>query len=500
MFTKDDLLQIRERGSNPENIEKQIERFKTGFPFTELVAPATLSRGIISLNDSEKRELATFYNRNSAGLDICRFVPASGAATRMFKSLFTLHDTLKGMSEQEQREHVDSDAESRTFFASLDHYPFHDDLNLKGTESPIEVLDRILFEKGLNYGLLPKGLLKFHNYNGYSRTAFEEHLHEAARMSASGREVKLHFTVSGEHFDGFKSLEASLKERLKQQYGSTFRITYSFQKKETDTIAVDLSNHPFRDEAGKLVFRPGGHGALLENLNDLGHDIIFVNNIDNVSPDRSSELRILHKKVLGGMVIRLKQEAGELLNLLHTGDEKALAAAEKWLRGTAFREIPVGFTGWERKKKSDWLMLQLDRPVRVCGMVKNEGEPGGGPFFTRNSEGVVSLQIVESSQVDTGDNAQAEIFERSTHFNPVDLACSIKNAKGESYDLRQFIDSNTGFISEKSVRGKELKALELPGLWNGSMAGWITIFVEVPAETFTPVKTIFDLVRQEHRG
>lgn len=498
MFTLEDIKQIRERGSDPDKVAKQIERFKTGFPFTELVEPATLSRGIIRLSDGEKRELAALYDRNREDYDICRFVPASGAATRMFKSLFSLRDTLQAMAEEEQREHVVSDTEALTFFESLDHYPFRDDLNLRGNEPPLEVLDRILLEKGLNYGLLPKGLLKFHVYSGCSRTAFEEHLHEAARMSGTG--VKLHFTVSEEHLYGFKKLEASLKARLEKQYGSTFRITYSFQKKETDTIAVDLNNYPFRDEEGKLVFRPGGHGALLENLNDLGHDIVFVNNIDNVSPDRNSELRILHKKMLGGMVIRLRQETIELLSSLQTGGEGAVSAAVNWLRGTAFREIPAPFGSWDAKEQTAWLISQMNRPVRVCGMVRNEGEPGGGPFFTRNSEGEVSLQIVESSQVDTSNRHQAELFARSTHFNPVDLACSMKNAKEEAYDLRQFIDSNTGFISEKSVRGKELKALELPGLWNGSMAGWITVFAEVPAETFTPVKTIFDLVRQEHRG
>lgn len=500
LFSREDLKQIVDRGSDPVVIHQQTEQFKTGFPFAELVKPATPTRGITSYGDEEKAELIDYFDRHRKGQTICRFVPASGAATRMFKSLFALSDSLRGKSTEEQQEFINTDDVARNFFNSLEEYPFFQDLSIHGNESPLEVLDRLLLEKGLNYGLLPKGMLKFHRYGEHSRTAFEEHLHEAARISESGEEVKLHFTVSEEHLKGFKKLEKMLVPKLKEQYGVTFRISYSFQKTETDTIAVDLQNSPIRDEKGKLVFRPGGHGALLQNLNDLTHDMVFINNIDNVSPDRNSEMRVLHKKMLGGVLLDVRNEAWELLSGLNGGTDAAvIVAAEEWLQETANRELPGSYKDWDIAERRNWLIKMIDRPVRVCGMVKNEGEPGGGPFFVKNSEGEVSPQIVESSQVDFDDEKQSAMFARSTHFNPVDLVCSLKNHAGDSFDLTQFVDSNTGFISEKSVRGNELKALELPGLWNGSMAGWITVFVEVPGETFTPVKTIFDLVRPEHK-
>jgi hypothetical protein len=500
LFSKEDLRQIVDRGSDPVVIHQQVERFKAGFPFAELVEPATPTGGITSLGEEEKAELIDYFDRHRKGQDICRFVPASGAATRMFKSLFALSDVLREKSDNEQQDFISTDQVGRSFFNSLEEFPFYHDLSLSGNESPLEVLDRLLMEKGLNYGLLPKGMLKFHHYGEHSRTAFEEHLHEAARLSESGEEVKLHFTVSEEHLKGFKKLEKMLVPKLEERYRVTFLISYSFQKAVTDTIAVDLQNSPFRDEKGKLVFRPGGHGALLQNLNDLSHDIVFINNIDNVSPDRNSELRVLHKKMLGGVLLDVRNEAWELLSGLNTGAESAvITAAEKWLQETASRELPDSYADWDIEERRSWLINMIDRPVRVCGMVRNEGEPGGGPFFAKNSEGEVSLQIVESSQVDFADEQQSSIFEGSTHFNPVDMVCSLKNYAGDSFDLTQFVDSHTGFISKKSVRGKELKALELPGLWNGSMAGWITVFIEVPGETFTPVKTIFDLVRPEHK-
>ncbi len=500
LFSKEDLKQIVNRGSDPVSIHQQIERFKNGFPFAELVEPATPTKGIISFGDEEKAELIDFFDRHRKGEDICRFVPASGAATRMFKALFALSDALRGKNVKEQQDFISTDEVGRNFFNSLEEFPFYYDLSLTGNESPLEVLDRLLLDKGLNYGMLPKGMLKFHKYGEHSRTAFEEHLHEAARISESGEEVKLHFTVSEEHLNGFKKLEKKLVPLLKERYDVIFRINYSFQKAETDTIAVDLQNSPIRDEMGKLVFRPGGHGALLQNLNDLPHGMVFINNIDNVSPDRNSELRVLHKKMLAGVLLNARNEAWELLSGLNAGSNEAvIASAEKWLRQTANRELPGSYKDWNLAEKRSWLIKMIDRPVRVCGMVKNEGEPGGGPFFVRNSGEEVSLQIVESSQVDFADEQQSAIFAGSTHFNPVDLVCSLKNHAGDSFDLTQFVDGNTGFISEKSVRGKELKALELPGLWNGSMAGWITVFVEVPGETFTPVKTIFDLVRPEHK-
>ncbi|MCA1746795.1 MAG: DUF4301 family protein, partial [Bacteroidales bacterium] len=366
---------------------QQIERFKTGFSFAELVEPATPTKGITSFGEEEKAELIDFFDRHRKGQDICRFAPASGAATRMFKSLFALSDALRGKSIEEQQEFISTDDVARNFFNSLEDYPFYHDLSLQGNESPLELLDRLLLDKGLNYGLLPKGMLKFHKYEGQSRTAFEEHFHEAARISESGEVVKLHFTVSKEHLKGFKKLEKILVPILEKQYRVTFTVSYSFQKAETDTIAVDLQNAPIRDENGKLVFRPGGHGALLQNLNGLLHDIVFINNIDNVSPDRNSELRVLHKKMLGGVLMNVRNEAWDLLSGLNAGTDAAFVnSAEKWLQEAASRELPVSYKDWDLEEKRSWLIKMIDRPVRVCGMVKNEGEPGGGPFFVKNSE------------------------------------------------------------------------------------------------------------------
>ena len=348
--------------------------------------------------------------------------------------------------------------------------------------------------------MLPKGMLKFHVQGEISRTAFEEHLHEAARIILPAKDVMVHFTVSEEHLDGFRKTEKELVPQLQDRYGVTYRISYSFQKKETDTIAVDPGNTPFRDENGNLVFRPGGHGALLENLNVLDNDLLFINNIDNVSPDRNSKNRVLHKKVLAGTLLQVRDQLFRLIDQLEQYPSRdEIQRAEKWLTEVANFEIPEDYFTLSEGEKLDWLLSGLDRPIRVCGMVKNEGEPGGGPYFVKDTRGITSLQIVESSQVDHGDLEQEEIFQKASHFNPVDIVCSVRNRKGDRYDLTVYVDQETGFVSHKSVKGKDLKALELPGLWNGSMSGWITIFVEIPGSTFTPVKTIFDLLRKEHR-
>lgn len=500
MFDKQDLQHIHKRGSNMEQVNMQLERFKQGFPFSEIIEPASLSRGISVFSDDEKAALAAYYEKNAAAYDICRFVPASGAATRMFKALFSLKEKFRGRTYDEQKMLIGSDKEAQQFFGSLTAYPFYNDLSLSGNESPLELLEKVLDEKGLNYGMLPKGLLKFHLYGAESRTAFEEHLHETARMSGPDTEVNLHFTVSEEHLDGFRNLEKALVPVLEQQYDVKFNISYSFQKPETDTIAVDMDNKPFRDEEGRLVFRPGGHGALLDNLNELGHEIIFINNIDNISPDSNSEARILHKKMLGGLLMRTLEEIGDMLaELKDDPDDDDVETAAAWLQGKACVELPSSFGRMSREAQVAWIISMMNRPLRVCGMVRNEGEPGGGPFFVRNSENVISLQIVEPSQVDTTIETQLALFRKSSHFNPVDLVCSLKSTDGVPFDLRNYTDPDTGFISEKSMKGRNLKALELPGLWNGSMADWITIFAETPAATFTPVKTVFDLVRPAHR-
>jgi len=495
MFTHEDLHQIKERGSVPEIIENQVNQFAKGFPYADIVAAATAGNGILVYSEKEKEELASYFDTHKSALDIARFVPASGAATRMFKSLFSIRDELKKLHDSEVDAYINANKEAASFFHALHTYPFFNDLPEEIKKSPVKVMDYLLEPDGLNYGNLPKGLLKFHSYGKESRTAFEEHLHEAVRIIAPGKEIKLHFTVSEEHMPGFRKEEDRVVPLLEKQYGVKFTIGYSFQKKETDTIAVDMANKPFRDEGGRLVFRPGGHGALIENLNDLDHDLIYINNIDNVSPENNSEKRVLSKKMLAGLLLKTRNRAFELVNKLKYNKPGATDEAMEWLKELNGAVIPEN---QGREELKQWLLDKIDRPIRVCGMVINEGEPGGGPFHVRNSNGVVSLQIVEASQIDQSHPGQMELLKKASHFNPVDLVCSVRKPDGGKYHLPEYIDPETGFISEKSVKGRDLKALELPGLWNGSMAGWLTLFVEIPAATFTPVKTVFDLVRPAH--
>ncbi|MDF1571644.1 MAG: DUF4301 family protein [Bacteroidales bacterium] len=500
MLFREDIDQIRDRGSDLRTLEKQLERFQKGFPYARLKAPASVGNGISAFTDTEKKEIADYFDTSKRAYNICRFVPASGAATRMFKDLFALRSALEGKSVEEQQSFLLSDATAKQFFNDLDRYPFYADLPAEEHASPLDVLDLLLTQKGLDYGMLPKGLLKFHTHKGRTRTAFEEHLHEAAHIMLPGKTVKVHFTVSEEHLDGFKSLEKKIVPKLREQYGVRFVVSYSFQKKETDTIAVDMTNAPFRDEQGALVFRPGGHGALLQNLWDIDSEVLLINNIDNVSPERTSANRVLHKKVLAGTLLQAREKVFGLLDQLEdTLSEEVADAAARWLREVAFTVFPDDFSQKSLPERAAWLREVLDRPLRVCGMVRNEGEPGGGPFYVEDTQGNTALQIVESSQVDPDDATQQELFRKASHFNPVDIVCSTIDRHGKKYRLPEFTDEETGFISKKSVRGKELKALELPGLWNGSMARWITLFVEVPGSTFTPVKTIFDLLREDHR-
>jgi len=362
------------------------------------------------------------------------------------------------------------------------------------------VLSLILGEQGLNYGNLPKGLVKFHAYDDGARKAVAEHLVEGAEYAKNrDSSVSIHFTVSPNHLEGFKAEVAKSKEAVEKKYGVAIVVDYSIQKPSTDTIAVNLDNTPFRGNDGELVFRPAGHGALLENLNDIDGDVIFVKNIDNVVPDNLKPTTVEYKKVLAGLLVDVQERAFAVLRTLdgNASDDKALTD------GTFLIEKLGGdlskLDSLNETEKADCIKKFLNRPIRVCGMVKNLGEPGGGPFVARNSDGDYSLQIVESSQIDLKNPAQKAIFDEATHFNPVDLVCGVKNYKGEKFDLRDFRDPKTGFISIKSKDGRELKAMELPGLWNGAMSNWITLFVEVPLVTFNPVKSINDLLRTEHQ-
>jgi hypothetical protein len=515
MLSKDDLAQIRKRGISEEKINEQLSHFRNGFPYVTLDRPATAGDGIIRLESKKAQDLARYYDENKGRFQLLKFVPASGAASRMFKHLHTFlaeHPDKKSMEEALQKDKgpqsvyaVLRNLSSFAFFDDLKEALKHDGKEVRQLLDKQEyrsILEYLMNEEGLNYASLPKALLKFHRYDGYNRTAMEEHMVEGNYyVKQEDGAVPLHFTISPEHEEAFRKRLEKVVPLFENRFGVTYDISFSNQKPSTDTIAVDLENEPVRDSEGRLVFRPGGHGALLENLNDLGADIVFIKNIDNVVPDRLKQETYLHKKILGGYLIRLRRQVNDYLRILEegrTGDELCQEIVN-FATGQLNLRFPDDFHFLTEKEKVNILFRQLNRPIRVCGMVRNEGEPGGGPFWVKDEQGYSSLQIVESSQIDSQDEAQRGIASQATHFNPVDLVCSITDYKGEHFELEEFVDPNTGFISTKSFGDKQVKALELPGLWNGAMARWITAFIEVPIITFNPVKTVNDLLRKEHQ-
>lgn len=503
MFSQKDLQQISQKGIGIDELNRQIRHFRSGFPPADIQMPATPGRGIICLTGGDERHYLEVFSNNAPDFRLLRFIPASGAATRMFKDLYSALDALKDRPVEEQRRWLDSHEEIGDFLRRLEAYPFYEDLELPDDPLPAEVLESVLNERGLDYGNLPKGLLKFHKYTPEDRrTSLEEHIREAAQYCATRQgNLRLHLTISPDHLDGFHAEAARIIPSIESETGLQVDISFSFQKPETDTIAVDMNNEPFRNPGGSLLFRPGGHGALIQNLDALQADILFISNIDNVAPDRLKDIRVRYKKILGGILLEIRSRVFYYLKQLHgeTRVEKTrLDSMVSYLHERLGMAVPDRIHSWDAADIRKWLIQTMDRPIRVCGMVKNEGEPGGGPFYVRSESGEVSLQIVESSQIDLDDPRKASLVQQSTHFNPVDLVCSVRDYRGEKFHLSHYVDHNTGFISEKSVGGRTLKALELPGLWNGAMAGWLTLFVEVPVETFSPVKTVFDLLRPEH--
>lgn len=509
MFSEKDKLQIQNRGSNIETVNQQIEKFKKGFPFLHVEEAASVNQGIIQLDKEKLRKNIDRYDEKIAtGTKPLKFVPASGAASRMFKALFSALEECETSKTPE--EVLQKNTAVKQFVEEIEKFAFYGDLissieSAGEKESCKNVLEFLLTDRGLNYGALPKGLLKFHKYEKGERTPFEEHLSEGAKYAKdSDGKVSLHFTVSPEHKESFEALLKKIKEPFEEELGVTFDVSFSQQKPSTDTIAVDLENEPFRETDGSLLFRPGGHGALIENLNDLDADIIFIKNIDNVVPDKLKPTTIDYKKALAGVLLKYQEKIflyqKELNEKHHTAlDHVFLAEAANFLENQLNTKPAESQYYTEKEQLYHYLREKYNRPLRVCGMVKNEGEPGGGPFWAENPDETISLQVVESSQIDPGNKQQQTIVSHATHFNPVDLVCGIKNYKGEKYDLLKYTDPKTGFISKKSKDGKELKAQELPGLWNGAMSNWNTLFVEVPIETFNPVKTVNDLLREQHQ-
>ena len=499
MMDEKDLKQIAQKGITKEQIENQLNEFKTGFPFLKLEAAAGIGKGIIAPEADERKQLADAWNEYKAeGKRVVKFVPASGAASRMFKNIFAFVDADYDVPTTDFEKKYFDQIENFAFFDALDAVCQKNEgkgikaLMAEGKYKAVAA--NMLKAEGLNYGQLPKGLLLFHKYAEGPRTPMEEHLVEGALYAASNGEAHVHFTVSHEHMELFKAKVAEKADFFAKKYGIKYDITFSEQKPSTDTVAANPDNTPFRNDDGSLMFRPGGHGALIENLNEIEADVIFIKNIDNVVPDRLKPETVEWKQVIAGVLVTLQKKAFEYLCKLDAG------ASEAELKEIAeFVSKNLCTDAKNNKVDAEYLRSKLNRPMRVCGVVKNVGEPGGGPFLTYNQDGTVSLQILESSQIDTNNEAYMKMFTQGTHFNPVDLVCAVKDYHGNPFNLPEFVDKTTGFISSKSKAGKELKALELPGLWNGAMSNWSTIFVEVPLGTFNPVKTVNDLLREQHQ-
>lgn len=505
MFSASDKQQINDHGLDLETVERQITYFKKGFPPSKLKAPAIDGNGILIMDESAVSKATASYDELSASKRVVKFVPASGAASRMFKKLFAFLESYQGTEEDYQALIADQKPGSVfEFLKKLEDFAFYDELSAQFHQKESlqqahvkkeygSIISALLNKEGMNYGALPKGLLKFHRENGVVRTPVEEHVVEGCQYAkGSDGSVSLHFTVSPEHQSAFEAHVESLRPSYESKFDCKLEVSYSIQQPGTDTIAVDLQNEPFRNEDGTLLFRPAGHGALLANLNEIDADVVFLKNIDNVVPDRLKEETIRYKKVIGGLLLEVQSQVFAYVEQLKAGngDLKTIQtfAAEK-----------LGYES-DEQLSADELMAVLDRPIRVCGMVKSEGDPGGGPFWIDGGDGTASLQVVETAQIDLSGEGQKEAFNSATHFNPVDVVCGLKNHRGEKYDLMKFRDPETGFATEKSKDGKSLKAQELPGLWNGSMAFWNTLFVEVPLITFNPVKAVNDLLKPEHQG
>ena len=479
MFTSEDLQQIQQHGLTREAVEKQLENFRNGFPYLKIIRSARVGDGIFAIDGNEADALRAEYREAQKSLKIEKFVPASGAATRMFKDLFSFVESGE----------VNPVVEKLS--ANIEKFAFAEALSEKvALDAPLKDVVKTIVGEGLEYGSKPKGLLLFHKYPTGARTPFEEHLAEGAMYAASDGEVNIHFTVSPEHVEGFSSLFESVKECYEKRYDVKYNISMSVQKGSTDTIAVNEDCTPFRESDGKLLFRPAGHGALIENLNDIDADVIFIKTIDNVAPDHLKADTIKYKEVLAGLLVTTQKEVFHYAEMLENGTADVAEVAE-WVESRLCVKLPE-----EVKADKDALLKVLDRPLRVCGMVRNEGEPGGGPFWAESADGTVALQIAESSQIAP---EQKALMAEATHFNPVDLVCATRNRKGEKYDFRNYTDPATGFISSKSKSGRTLLAQELPGLWNGAMSNWNTLFVEVPISTFSPVKVVTDLLRPEHQ-
>jgi hypothetical protein len=512
-FSAADFEQIKTHGIPLAKVAGELAIFESGIPKIALAKPALIDDGIFKYSVAQFQQFSELFDARKGDLKLKKFVPASGAASRMFKFL---NEFLNDFDHQNETINAyinrKKDKNLPTFLAGIEKFPFYDEIKSKlkllhddyytmeSHEKSYHFIKTMLSPQHFDFANKPKGALAFHKYSDHIATPVEEHLNECAFYAASNSVSHLHFTVSDHHEILFQKIINDVKQKVEAKSETQLNVSYSHQDRSTDTIAVTPNNEPLRNENGALAFRPGGHGALINNLNVLDADIIFIKNIDNVIQDHIHEIT-LYKKGLAGILLDLQQQIFQILEAIDnqkiekTDIERIIAFMQQNLN----IDIAEGFFKYTIENKIDFIKGQLNRPIRVCGMVKNEGEPGGGPFWVQDSKGHLSLQIVESSQIDTHNLEQARILAESTHFNPVDLVCATKNYQGNKFDLTHFVDHKTGFIVTKHKNGKELKAYELPGLWNGAMAKWITVFVEVPLVTFNPVKTVNDLLKPAHQ-
>ena len=505
-FTVQDNTQLEKKGISQKKVRQQIETFKAGIPFVSLERAAVVGSGITKVEDEQR--WISYYENNIAEKTILKFVPASGAASRMFKATFNFLENYDPSKETLKAYFLRTeDNAMKQFVEAMHTFSFYEEVlqRIHGNyqtegEKVYLFVKMMLAEDGLNFSFYPKGLLPFHRCKKGSATPFKEHLKEAALYAKTAGIANLHFTISPQHETLFKKEEALSVPRISQKTNTTFIVSYSFQKPSTDTLAVNADNTPFRNSDGSMLFRPGGHGALIENLNEQDADVIFIKNIDNVVIDKNLETVGDSKKMLGGLLLKLQKKTFSYLEKLEkTLDAEMISEIAAFATHQLNIVLPIEFEFMENTDQQVTLKKYLNRPIRVCGMVKNEGEPGGGPFFIKNTDGHISLQIIESAQIDSSNTEQTAILNNATHFNPVDLVCGVKNYKGEKFDLIHYVDHKQGFITDKTKDGKALKALELPGLWNGAMAFWNTIFVEVPLVTFNPAKTVNDLLKISHQ-
>lgn len=506
--------QLSEKGISKEKLEEQLRRYRDGFPTLRLRRAAVLGDGILSLKNLNNTDLNAYYESQKNNLDIVKFVPASGAATRMFKFIYEfLRDYDPSKESVNSFVNKNKADQLFTFFAALEKFPFYQDIktDLKAKyadwsrksdgEKKLLFVREMMEKDGRNYSGIPKGLVPFHKYSNHIATAFEEHLFEAAVYARKSGTAALHFTIAPAFEEHFKNEFNRIKENVERKTKTEFNVEYSFQQPRTDTVAVDLNDNPIVLEDGTLFFRPAGHGALLDNLNQLDADVIFIKNIDNVTVSALEEEVCSYKKTLAGYLLKCRQQVYSYLEVLEkeSVSPEQQAEIETYLKDCLFTVFPKDYYKYANYYKLEFLKDRLNRPLRVCGMVKNEGEPGGGPFWVENNCGELAIEIVESVQVDKHSNTQQKIARSGTHFNPVDIVCCVRDFKGNKFDLNDYSDPDMGFITHKSRNGIEIKAQELPGLWNGGMSGWNSIFIEVPLITFNPVKTVNDLLKPAHQ-